>query len=329
MSVSLKLSEIDIYLRSLAACDLKDPLGGIPIEDPSNEWVFNHPLNFCLDNCQCGDMWHMTSKIADEDDNRLVIVPHIYPGGYKEFLIKRMRLGLSVPGYKTGSHNREYTESSRGWKCLGHSQCIYCEKYEITRDVLKKMKNYCIIWNVLEYTIPNVKKSAEFRSIKWVIPKEKTIKVENASMTWYSIVPKKRLPYDKHFMGKLQEFCMKCFSCGKHIRNSWWVVESGKHEDSPNLHVHCLVDFHTSRNFRRWMLKVWEEFFPDPDYRITWERKDPSRPKGVVKGIDHVICNTREMIRDKHLYMINSNKGTHENFSDLGINGAYHLDQSS
>lgn len=135
-------------------------------------------------------------------------------------------------------------------------------------------------------------------------------------MSFYTIVPKERLPFTEVNIKKMRDVCESLFFQEKLFKKTWWVVECGKHEDNPNLHIHALVEFMDSKNFRRSLLTVWKKHFPDPIYRIDYKVKHNV-------GIHRVGCNTERIQQDKVKYLTNENKGSHENFKDLGISGIF------
>lgn len=146
----------------------------------------------------------------------------------------------------------------------------------------------------------------------------KTIKRLRGSFTkqyyFYTIVPQERLPYNPEYMRKLNDFCVDIFETSgkKWFKDVWWVIESGKHRRNPNLHIHALIEFKSSKHFRRDMLRKWNKYIPEGQHNITWER-----------AIDMKCIDKEEYFKDKLDYMTNSLKGTHENFTDLGLRGRY------
>ena len=139
-------------------------------------------------------------------------------------------------------------------------------------------------------------------------------------MSFYTIVPKERLNYDAFTIGQLASFCEEMFNTrgDKYFKQCWYVIESGKHQQRPNLHVHLLADFKKlkgasgSKFFLRDLKTLWKKYFHDEKFSINYNIEGN-------KGIDRVDCNTLEIQQDKITYMDNDCKGTHENFTDLGI----------
>lgn len=136
------------------------------------------------------------------------------------------------------------------------------------------------------------------------------------SMSFYTIVPKERLEFTEANICKFEKFANTLFgpkyrTCYNKV---WWVIECGKHEDNPNLHLHALIDFNQSKNFKRALLSCWKTFFPSTENRICYNENGNC-------GIHRVPCNTQRIQEDKIKYLTNENKGTHENFKDLGLSG--------
>lgn len=139
-------------------------------------------------------------------------------------------------------------------------------------------------------------------------------------MSFFTVVPEKRFEYIPDRWWKLDDFCKDILikKGKKYFNDCWYVIESGKHKDSPNLHIHFLADFKIggSKHFKRDFIRLWDRYFTNPIHNIRWER-------GTNVGFHRIDCNTKQLQDDKLDYMTNSNKGTHENFEDLGISGRF------
>jgi len=145
-------------------------------------------------------------------------------------------------------------------------------------------------------------------------------------MTFYTISPLRRMPYTAEQQRLLHDFCVELFvqKAKRNFIDNWWVIESGKNEDEPNLHIHMLANFVHKHNFRRDLTSMWKKHFGnDPGNDIEYRNYNKKKQKWN-KGIDAKACNTKLIQEDKITYMINSEKGTHENFTDLGLSGEYH-----
>jgi len=143
-------------------------------------------------------------------------------------------------------------------------------------------------------------------------------------LSFYTIVPKQRLEYNNNEVMRLQKFAEKFFANEKIFEEVHWVVESGKHKDKPNLHIHALVAFKKNggKNFSRLIKNHWLRVFPEKEYTIDYNVKGN-------RGIHRVPCNTLLIQRDKISYMNNESKGSHENFEDLKIRGLFKSVDSS
>lgn len=143
---------------------------------------------------------------------------------------------------------------------------------------------------------------------------------------FYSIIPKDRLEMDPLTLNAMAKYCKEVFEDKERITWSKWVVESGKHEDNPNPHIHAVVKFRGKpKNFARDRLKqIWKNIFPDENHTIDWKRHS-KKLKRDVKGIDMYRCMRPDVTSDKIKYLDNNCKNDfgedHTNFVDLGING--------
>lgn len=145
---------------------------------------------------------------------------------------------------------------------------------------------------------------------------KKYVKIKNEpceGMVFYSIVPRERLPYNDFEIMKLTKFCEANFTA-KNFTKCAWVIESGKHEDCPNLHIHALGKL-KNKNFKRMFMSRWNKQYEDK-YNISYDENNN-------KGWHMVPCNTLEIQSDKLNYLDNVLKGSHENFIDLKIGNKF------
>lgn len=151
------------------------------------------------------------------------------------------------------------------------------------------------------------------------VPREKV-----EGMSFYTIVPRKRLPFNEVEVSRITKCAKKLFQNEKIIEFSHFCVESGKHKNKPNLHIHCLCKFKKGKgkNFARDLQKIWKSFYPNKAYNIAY--KEVKKGKLNV-GVDRVPCNTLQIQKDKRAYLVNANKGSHENFCDLKINEVFQV----
>lgn len=139
---------------------------------------------------------------------------------------------------------------------------------------------------------------------------------KNKGMSFYTIVPYERLPYNEVEVMRFHQFLKYFFNKRKDLfKRVHFCIESGKHKERPNLHAHFLAWFNPGKgkNFARVLKTEWNAFYPEPKYNISYNEKGN-------RGIHRVPCNTDKIIKDKIDYMTNSLKGSHENFVDLNIN---------
>ncbi len=143
-----------------------------------------------------------------------------------------------------------------------------------------------------------------FRELRLDLPEKKTVK----GMSFYTVCPQPRLAYTSENWWRLQSLCEELFTgdiAGQYFSSTRWVVESGKHQDAPNLHFHALVSFlpQKSKNFSRdGIMKIWRNYFPDHDISYKQKRKDGT----YNRGVDRVACNTLQIQDDKLKYLTNS-----------------------
>lgn len=166
-------------------------------------------------------------------------------------------------------------------------------RVDLNEDCKKVLKKYC--------KKPKIKKDPE---------------KEGPKCAWYSIVPKERLDFTPGNIKRLKNLCEKCFT-EKNCECAQWVVESGKHKDKPNLHIHALVKIGgRNKNFKRFFISKWNKEFKDKRYNISYI-------EGSNVGWKMIPVNCWKMKEDKLSYMNNDSKGSHENFVDLGVSGGF------
>ena len=127
---------------------------------------------------------------------------------------------------------------------------------------------------------------------------------------WYSFTGKSRIPATRENIEKMKLIGYRIFNNDKWKRFNtvYWNIETGKHEDAPNLHIHALIDFEKSnKNFDRDMTAAWVVHFKS--YGLDFAKGG----KQMYKG------NAVEKIwEDKKNYLLNDEKGIlHQNFKDL------------
>lgn len=118
----------------------------------------------------------------------------------------------------------------------------------------------------------------------------------------------RKIEYNEKNINTLKTWCEKWFTP---IRYEYYqyVVECGKDENDPHLHVHALVRLKhkkQGKNHSRDLKKFWKKYFP----------------KSELLGKDYYSTNVSgQYFFDKQQYFIDSKKGDHENFLDLNICG--------
>ena len=138
-----------------------------------------------------------------------------------------------------------------------------------------------------------------------IIKRSKTSRV-----LFFSCVPKHRISITEGEVRKMKNFLEKYFT-DQYFFKVAFNIESGKHENKPNLHFHfiCIYNKNGSKNFRsRILYDAWNKHYPNNP--LNWER-------GKHVGIDCVKCNVDFMVKDKLAYFHNESKGSHTNFLDL------------
>ena len=223
---------------------------------------------------------------------------------------KRGLIGLNC--FDACSESFAEGDPRQKWLC-----CKHCKDIVPALVILMEMIRYCEKWNDDYYTL--AKSSPYFRHLKEYLPKDI---VNSECMTFYTFVPHDRLAIDGDTLGKMAQFCKDLFENEKHIKWSMWVVESGKHKNKPNPHIHALVKYHPggSKNYMtRERNKLWQAQFQKACHRLDWKRDDD------YKGIEYRNLNCKKLQQQKIDYMDNDKKHmfgeSHTNFIDLGIRG--------
>lgn len=117
----------------------------------------------------------------------------------------------------------------------------------------------------------------------------------------------RNLMYSEENVEKLTEFCEKWFS-PKRYAEYHWIIEYGK-VDEGHLHIHCLVRMKHKKQGKNHAREL-KEF---------WKRCFPGNP---LIGKDYLSKNcSGKFYFDKLDYFNNENKGSHENFMDLDLQG--------
>lgn len=142
--------------------------------------------------------------------------------------------------------------------------------------------------------------------------KKKKTYSNGTGIKFFSCVPKNRIGVSEGEVKKMENFLIKNIN-EKYFLKFAFCIESGKHKDKPNLHFHILGHYNDNgrKNFASRVLSDnWNKLYPNNP--LKWKQ-------GTRVGIDRKDCNSEQMIRDKLLYFHNESKGSHENFTDLGV----------
>ena len=110
----------------------------------------------------------------------------------------------------------------------------------------------------------------------------------------------------------MTDICKEIFNNDKWKRftSVKWCIETGKHKENPNLHVHALIVFDKSnKNFERDYIRLWNKYFKNYGINFKGSGKQHFKGKDVVT-----------IYKDKCDYFVNHKKSVlHENFIDLNI----------
>lgn len=173
-------------------------------------------------------------------------------------------------------------------------------KKKVSENIYKDLINPWIdgIYNGYNHMNP----PPDFAGMRLITKLHKKWK-EGDRAVWITISPdhlKNPLKYNKLNLKRLSEFCIKWFT-DKRYSFYHYVIETGKDKEDPHLHVHALVQFKHkafSKNHAR-------------EIRAYWKKKmfHTLLPK------DYYSVNVSGTYRDDKLeYMVNSAKGSHENW---------------
>lgn len=143
----------------------------------------------------------------------------------------------------------------------------------------------------------------------WFNRKEKK---KHERFYFYTFTGNKRIPDTSDNIEKMKHICDTIFNNEKFIRfkEIAYNIETGKHEENSNLHIHALIDFNkTNKNFDRDFKGVWMKEFKD--YGIDFNNGG----KQLFKG-----KNVNDIWYDKLTYLSNKDKSVlHQNYRDTGI----------
>lgn len=112
-------------------------------------------------------------------------------------------------------------------------------------------------------------------------------------------------------MAELDKYILFCKNIRYLFKNMLYVIETGKHSDNPNIHVHILGNYndpkHGKRNIKTEYMKLFSRDITAKDYFLMkqWRKCSAMPPYD-------------QWLQEKTLYLVdNENKGTHANFMCL------------
>lgn len=196
------------------------------------------------------------------------------------------------------------------------SNDVFSNALEEWEDIIEPYILECGKAGVKVGTLPSV-------CVKKLIDKFHLNSKTKVDWKYITICPRARMPLN--LLSTLEEFCIDFFDNNftKYFEEIHYVVESGKNEADPNLHIHFVAKPFKDgmHNFSRDLKKKWNFYFC-ADYDISYKIYTGLDEKGKKKyneGIHTFPVRTEEILQDKIKYLSNEFKGTHENFVDLGI----------
>lgn len=202
--------------------------------------------------------------------------------------------------------------------CRQYKICMKEVSFEVgdinKKSGLKKLiSDEPLICVPLKYISKFKKEYCEFYDIKYI--QEKPLKC----FYWLTLTGKDRIPDTPDNIDKMYEFGKTLFNNNKYKRfyKVIWNIETGKHKDNPNLHLHALIIFEKSnKNFHTTKMKgrsdvksIWNKYFKS--YGLDLGKDSYQIFRG--KNID-------EIYKDKKEYLSNKDKSIlHQNYRDLEI----------
>lgn len=137
---------------------------------------------------------------------------------------------------------------------------------------------------------------------------EYLIKDKQPNFYWVTITGKKRIEDNHDTFRKMKSFCEDLYSNDsyKRFEKVIYNIETGKHEDNPNLHTHALIIFENStKNFKRDCISRFNKYFKEYGIDIDMKR---------------FAIHLEKIYNDKLNYLNNKDKSIlHQNYRDLEI----------
>lgn len=99
----------------------------------------------------------------------------------------------------------------------------------------------------------------------------------------------------------------------KYYKDFEGVLEFGKHEDTPHLHIHYLATIRDTKNHMRQLKTEWDKIFKDNKALFNLKKKDKEYYVQTHTDCDKMIPY-EDWKCEKLEYFKNELKGSHENF---------------
>lgn len=131
-------------------------------------------------------------------------------------------------------------------------------------------------------------------------------KIKRKFFYFITITGKKKIKDNNSNIELMHNFGKNFFNNDSYKRyyRADWNIETGKHADDSNLHIHALIIFNsTNKNFKRDFCSAFKKIFRDYDYKES-----------------RFIMRLQDIYKDKYNYLHNVNKSIlHQNYRDTGI----------
>lgn len=147
------------------------------------------------------------------------------------------------------------------------------------------------------------------------------IPIKKYTWNYLTISPFPKLDYTDENKHKLFDFCVNIFN-KINMKKFHFVIESGKDQENPHLHIHALFVYNKgiNKNWKRNVIKLYNKTFTNS--KIDWyTKKSRGWYNQVINPMNNKLFDV--MIKDKLDYFNNSKKTVlHNNFEDIGLRGS-------
>lgn len=192
------------------------------------------------------------------------------------------------------------------------------ESLEWKREDLDNKDSFTYFVNNTEWY--NLPKSPEyyFKRLK----NKKLMKADNIYKGWtfLTIAPSKLQTGGLGMKDEksLEQFCHRWFA-KYNFSEYFWVIEYGKDEENPFLHVHALTKGIVNKKFRKegqykFLKEEWNKLLPCKITNINSWMEKKANPQ-IDADVLHQRINDKSLWELKYNYLHNDLKGTHQNFS--------------